>query len=103
MLFWVQKWLESERGFGCRPDGYTLHIKREDIDAFLKDMREREMKGMPAGYVPDEYSRPDGQPYLTNIKDRKLMNQIKKSNNGIWGPGGNNYPPPANEDSVEKI
>jgi len=91
---WVQKWEESERGWGCRPDGYTLHLKREDIAAFLRDIRARETAGMPANFIPDEYSRPDGIPYEWETDDEKLIEQVTKSDNGCWGPGRRAPDPP---------
>lgn len=52
-----QDWLESERGWGFRPDGYSLHLSEEDRVQFINDYWAR----MP-DYVPDEYSRPSGEP-----------------------------------------
>lgn len=53
-------WTESERGWGQRPDGASLHLTRDDAKAFIQAYWDR----MPArsqlgGDVPDEYSRPD--------------------------------------------
>ena len=91
----VQKWEESEAGWGTRPDGYTLHVKEEDIQAFLQKMRDREAKqGYGFGNAPPEYSRPCGKPYWTRIDDPELAKKVEESECGIWGPGGNNYPPP---------
>lgn len=91
---WVQKWEESERGWGTRPDGYTLHSKQEDITKFITEMRAREMAGQPDGYIPDEYSRPCGNPYEVEIADEKLVGKVKKSKNGVWGPGKDPPDPP---------
>lgn len=93
MRVWVQKWEESEAGWGCRPDGFTLHAKKEHIDEFLKDMRAREMKGQPPGYVPEEYSRPCGEPYEAEIEEPAL----KKGSKGVWGHG--EYPKPVVPDA----
>ena len=84
----VQKWEESERGWGTRPDGYTLHMKREDVGAFLRAMREREKKSY-GGCVPDEYSMPCGEPYEWDCSNDVLVAEIEKSENGIWGQGRN--------------
>ncbi|MBI2047775.1 MAG: hypothetical protein HYT27_01415 [Parcubacteria group bacterium] len=72
-----QKWEESERGWGTRPDGYSLHLTDEDREQYIKDY----WKQMP-NEVPDEYSRPDGTPYSCLI-NTKTYRQIKKSKNGI--------------------
>jgi len=91
----VQKWEETERGWGSRPDGYTLHKNEEDIEIFLKGMRDREAEaGYSAQNVPDEYTRPCGKPYWTRIDDEALAEKVAESECGIWGPGGNNSPTP---------
>lgn len=74
-----QDWLESERGWGCRPDGYTLHLTKSDRDAFVKAYWDR----MP-DEVPDEYSRPEGQPTLVDV-DEATYEKVKASKNGMWG------------------
>ena len=50
----IQTWTESEKGWGTRPDGYSLHLSEQDLDKFV----ELYWKDMPA-QVPHEYSRPD--------------------------------------------
>lgn len=74
----VQKWEESERGWGCRPDGYSLHITEDDRKAYIKDYWD----GMPEGEAPYEYSRPDGSPYLADV-DVATYEKVKRSKNGI--------------------
>ncbi len=72
-----QEWLESERGWGARPDGYSLHLTMEDRKQFVKDYWAR----MP-DTVPDEYSRPCGNPQHIDV-DKKTYREIKASKNGI--------------------
>ena len=55
-------------------------------------MRAHEQKGRPPGYVPHEYTRPNGTPYLAKVKGVKQ--KLRASAHGIWGPGGNSYPKP---------
>lgn len=70
-------WEESERGWGTRPDGFSLHLTRNDFKEF-----ERDYWGRMPNEVPDEYSRPAGDP--TDVKvDMGLYKQIAKSKNGI--------------------
>lgn len=83
---WVQFWEESEAGWGTRPDGYTLHVRVEDIDAFLKVMRDGEYETYK-GAVPPEYSRPSGAPRQGVIADADLDARVRASKCGIWGPG----------------
>lgn len=85
-----QKWEESERGWGVRPDGYSLHLTLGDCKSYIKAY----WKKMPDA-VPDEYSRPSGDPYECEI-DNKIYLQIKKKgsyraySNDYPGSGGNN-------------
>lgn len=64
----VQKWEESERGWGCRPDGYSLHLTEEDRKSFIAGY----WAMMPKA-VPDEYSRPNGTPYIADVEPTDLM------------------------------
>jgi hypothetical protein len=73
-----QFWIESERGWGTRPDGYTLHLNKTDRHAFIKAYWDR----MPRE-VPVEYSRPEGEPVLVDV-DGATFEKIKASRNGIW-------------------
>jgi hypothetical protein len=86
----VQKWEESERGWGCRPDGYTMHLTEADRAAYCKEFWDRERKRNKSGVTPDEYSRECGSPYAASV-DTKTYAAIKASKNGIWGEG--NGPP----------
>ena len=72
-----QEWLESERGWGIRPDGISLHLTMDDCTQYIKDYWEE----MP-GFVPDEYSRPFGEPYMKKVSAEDYR-QIKVSENGI--------------------
>lgn len=97
---WVQKWTERERGWGQRPDGYTLHIDKDDIDRFVKAMRDREAaQGFGEHNVPDEYSSPEGKPYQTEMaEDAEIVIDLltdlteAEPKHGAWGPNGNKYP-----------
>lgn len=72
-----QKWLESERGWGTRPDGYSLHLSDEDRKQFINDY----WAGMP-DEVPDEYSRPDGTSYWCEV-DEETYEKVRGSGKGI--------------------
>lgn len=77
----VQKWEESERGWGTRPDGYSLHLCDEDRKAYIRDY----WNSMP-DEVPDEYSRPDGLPYLWEA-DEETYALVAQTKNGTWKHG----------------
>lgn len=76
-----QNWVESEAGWGTRPDGMTIHKNLADHAAFIKAYWDKQ----PKGPTPAEYSRPDGQPFEVelNAKD-KIYSKLIKSKNGIW-------------------
>ena len=73
------EWEESERGWGVRPDGCSLHLCIEDCRQFVKEYWAK----MPRE-VPDEYSRPAGEPYSVLVSE-ELYKEIEKSGKGIWG------------------
>lgn len=47
------EWEETERGWGSRPDGLSLHATDEGARAYLKAYWDRQ----PDGPAPDEYDR----------------------------------------------
>jgi len=63
-----QAWEESERGWGVRPDGYSLHVDgahhKEYVEAFWKEQRSHD-----GGEVPHEYTRESGSPVPVNVSD----------------------------------
>lgn len=81
-----QQWEESERGWGVRPDGYSLHLTQEDRDAFVKNHKAHQLK-IYGSEAPDEYDRPCGEPYKVKVTG-KTLDKLKASKNGIrkFGP-----------------
>lgn len=65
-------WIESERGWGTRDDGYSLHISAEEAKKYVNDHWDT----MP-DEAPSEYSRPDCDPYLVEI-DSEIAKKLKK-------------------------
>lgn len=76
-----QQWEESERGWGVRPDGFSLHLSVEDAKAFASDFMKNQRRLLGEA-VPDEYERPCGEPYKTRVGDKKYA-LIKSSKNGV--------------------
>ncbi len=75
-IVFKQDWLESEKGWGQRPDGCSLHFTEEDGKEFIKEYWDR----MPEE-TPDEYSHPYGE--LIPIKvSNETYQEILKSKNG---------------------
>lgn len=76
----IVKWEESERGWGTRPDGCSVHWTEEDAKAFMK----KQQDSLPAGPAPDEYTRPSGNPSIVEVS-RSLFEYIRdKSPKDTW-------------------
>lgn len=70
------EWIESERGWGTRPDGYSLHLTKDDSNKYIAEY----WNSMP-DVTPDEYSRPE-ETVIVKVTN-KLYNIIKEGENGI--------------------
>lgn len=77
-----QDWWESERGWGQRPDGHSLHRAAEDCKRFIKeywdDMPDRDR----CGNAPDEYSFPSGESFVVDV-DQKTYDKVCASECGV--------------------
>lgn len=83
----VQKWEETEAGWGTRPDGYSLHLTEEDRAAYVKEANERQhaffkSQGLKDGQVPHEYDRVDGDPYLADVDEATYL-EVQGTKNGL--------------------
>ena len=76
----VQEWLESEAGWGCRPDGFSVHLTVADCTACCKKYWDDEKKRNKSGGVPHEYSREAGNPFVIDVEDHiyKALTKAKK-------------------------
>ena len=72
-----QSWEESERGWGVRPDGYSLHLTQSDRNVFVRAYWD----SMPEE-VPDEYERPTGETFPVEV-DEETFDLVHTSKNGI--------------------
>jgi len=77
----VQEWLESEAGWGCRPDGVSLHLNDTDRKQYCELYWKREKERNPSGVTPAEYSRECGSPYIIDV-DATTYRRIKQSPSG---------------------
>lgn len=66
---WCVEWEESERGWGVRPDGWSLHLTDQDAYKYIRLYWD----GMPDS-TPDEYSRPVGEAYGRLAISKVLVN-----------------------------
>jgi hypothetical protein len=71
----LQIWEESERGWGTRPDGCTIHtdddVRIKYIDSIYESRKIEKS-------IPDEYDRPIGKSIECFISDRlyEKINQV---------------------------
>ncbi len=70
-------WEESERNWGVRPDGFSLHLTEEDCKSYVR----KYWSEMP-NEVPDEYSRPAGRSAKVKVS-KELYRRIGKGKSGI--------------------
>lgn len=79
MIVICQQWEESEREWGTRPDGISIHKSLADHASFITEYWNK----MPAK-APDEYSRPIRIPDAIVLKgDSKYIKQLGESSFGI--------------------
>lgn len=81
-----QAWEESERGWGVRPDGYSLHVDRAHRDKFVDALLKRQSeyfkgRGLKDGDVPDEYTRTSGEPVPVSVTAIVFRQLVAKGGN----------------------
>lgn len=72
----LQFWEESERGWGNRPDGCSLHLDSQSRDTYVNDI----YKNRTENDIPDEYDRVIGEPIETFISD-VMYSRVKLKTN----------------------
>lgn len=76
---YAQEWTEYERGWGQRPDGWSLHSSREAAVAFKEAYV---AKYNNRAVVPDEYSAPQGDPFAVSVDEGVTLDFGDKG--GMW-------------------
>jgi hypothetical protein len=61
----LQYWEESERGWGVRPDGASLHINENELKDYISSI----YKDREPNKVPHEYDRYIGSPIEIEVAD----------------------------------
>lgn len=74
----VQRWYESERGWGISFDGFTVAIDSSKHQEVLREIRKLEYE-VYKGQVPDSYTAPDGPSYAVQVT-RLPYEEIKALN-----------------------
>lgn len=77
----LEEWTESERGWGTREDGASIHQDRENHDKYIRSY----WAGMPKT-VPNEYSFPGGEP-IEIFVDKKTFDEVQKHGSVRLGEG----------------
>jgi hypothetical protein len=62
----AQDWEESERGWGVRPDGTSLHLTEQDVAEYVQTYY-RTFNSR--GAVSDEYTRTSGEAYEIEVTE----------------------------------
>lgn len=77
----VLQWDETERGWGCRPDGFSVHGSAEEMAAYVAAYWAK----MP-NRIPDEYSRPcsDGHDIAFD-PDSPVVAAYRAGRVRLWG------------------
>ena len=78
-----QTWTESERGWGQRPDGYSLHLTKEDAGKFEDAYWGRQQALNPGG-TPDEYTRPDQNYFVVRVSP-EIFSELKNQEDNACG------------------
>lgn len=60
----LQLWEESERNWGVRPDGCSIHLDSNNRDSFINDFYSKREEN-----VPDVYERAFGEPFYAFVQD----------------------------------
>lgn len=77
---WYYEWEESERGWGTRKDGLSLHATEGAARAYLKDHWARQ----PKGPTPDEYDRTTSDEPQMIRTEPELAAWIQAQDRRLW-------------------
>jgi len=85
----IEEYIESERGWGQRPDGYSIHLTMEDYKAYQNERHTAERLHNPSGETPECYVRACGSPITKDVEARiyrKLKKLKEEGKNGmrVW-------------------
>lgn len=81
-----QKWEESEKNWGVRPDGFSLHLSFAALKRFVHAYWD----AMPDD-APEAYSRPDGTPYIVGVS-QEIAHKIQEAGDGLRFSKAYKYP-----------
>lgn len=76
-LAYLMTWTESERGWGQRPDGHSLHATKADWEAYLA-----KHNAQKTTEVPDEYSFPEGELVGVDV-DQAMLTKLTNAGGSL--------------------
>jgi hypothetical protein len=80
-----QTWTESERGWGTRPDGYSVHLSEEDRLKY-NEAHGQWLVETYGNEAPDEYDRPDSEsPFEVQITEALHKELLELKEQGKYG------------------
>lgn len=68
---YLQYWEESERGWGVRPDGCSLHLTLDNHKSYVNKIYD----DRDPNVIPDEYDRTVGDPIVVSVSD-DIFNEL---------------------------
>jgi hypothetical protein len=75
MKVYLQYWEESERDWGVRPDGCSIHLDLESHANYIDEVyRDRTFHQ----HVPNEYDRIVGDPIKVRVSEKLYEDLLKK-------------------------
>lgn len=75
MKAYLQYWEESERGWGVRPDGCSIHLDLKSHTIYVDEVyRDRTFHH----HVPDEYDRIVGNPIEVDLSEKLYADLLEK-------------------------
>lgn len=75
---YLQYWEESERGWGVRPDGCSLHLTQQNHKDYIKSI----LEDRDPNNVPHEYDMVVGGLIPVEVKE-SLYHEVIKSNGSL--------------------
>jgi hypothetical protein len=82
LLLVCQDWVERERGWGMRADGFTLHTSSDECKRYIQNYN---AKYNNEASVPDEYTQASGEPRLVEVDEETYLKVQRLGS--TWGNG----------------
>lgn len=77
----VFSWTEHERGWGQRPDGFSIHASAQAAKDYVADFYKR---ARVHGRVPDEYEQPDSDEPIAVRTEKLIAQWVEREDRRMW-------------------